>query len=527
MLARALKNGHPLRGSGVALTVGAAGLLLILASWDGLVEMAQSWSREEYSHGYLIPIVAAFLLARGLARAEAVLEGRRWPGPAIVALGGAMAVLGQASMIRDLSIYGFFVGLVGLAVSVLGHRRVVKVWAPVAYLLFMVPLPQFVYLKLSAEMQLLSSELGAGMVRMLGIPVFLDGNVIDLGNYSLQVAEACSGLRYLFPLMSFGFLFAMLFSGARWQKVVLFLSSLPIAVIMNSVRIAVIAVLADDYGIAEAEGFLHFFEGWVIFLACVALLFAAAWLLDRLGRWAGRQRAAIDLRPPDARALRRLAGSIRGVSATLVASTVLALSAGVGQLAPFGDAHANLVRDDLSAFPAEIGTWRGQPEALEREIRQVLAADDYLVSGFVANDSGAPVSLFIAYYATQTDGRAAHSPEICIPGGGWEIVSLSSRSVDLESASEAGLRVNRAIIQKGRYRQLVYYWFEQRGRRLVNEYVVKWYILWDALTRKRTDGALVRLVTPLIIGEDEPAADARLARFLRGAYPVFGRFIPA
>ena len=100
----------------------------------------------------------------------------------------------------------------------------------------------------------------------MGVPVYLDGNVIDLGVYKLQVAEACSGLRYLFPIMSFSYVFAVLYRGPVWHKLVLLLSAVPIAVLMNSVRIGIIGVLVDRYGIGQAEGFLHFFEGWVIFL---------------------------------------------------------------------------------------------------------------------------------------------------------------------------------------------------------------------------------------------------------------------
>ena len=104
----------------------------------------------------------------------------------------------------------------------------------------------------------------------MGVPVYLDGNVIDLGVYKLQVAEACSGLRYLFPIMSFTYVFAVLYRGPLWHKLVLLALAVPIAVLMNAVRIGIIGILVDRYGIAQAEGFLHVFEGWVVFLSCIA-----------------------------------------------------------------------------------------------------------------------------------------------------------------------------------------------------------------------------------------------------------------
>ena len=108
------------------------------------------------------------------------------------------------------------------------------------------------------------------------------GNIIDLGNYKLQVVEACSGLRYLYPLLSLGFLAAYLFQAPLWQRVVVFISAIPITIVMNSLRIAIVGVLVDRWGTEQAEGLLHFFEGWVIFIVCAAILAAEIWLFARL-----------------------------------------------------------------------------------------------------------------------------------------------------------------------------------------------------------------------------------------------------
>ncbi len=132
------------------------------------------------------------------------------------------------------------------------------------------------------KLQHVSSRIGTAIISALGIPVYLDGNIIDLGTYKLQVAEACSGLNYLFPLLSFGFLVAVIYRGPIWHKVVLFLSAVPITIAMNCLRIAMVGVLVDRYGTEQAEGFLHLFEGWVIFVACLGLLLLEALLLQRL-----------------------------------------------------------------------------------------------------------------------------------------------------------------------------------------------------------------------------------------------------
>ena len=120
-----------------------------------------------------------------------------------------------------------------------------------------------------------------------------------------------------------------------------------------------------------------------------------------------------------------------------------------------------------------------------------------------------------------------HSPRSCIPGGGWEISDLSEIAIDGTDTNGQPLNVNRVVIQKGSAKQLVYYWFDQRGRQMTNEYLVKWMIFWDALTRNRTDGALVRVTTMVRPGEDLASADERLSLFLEQTYPIVSEFVPS
>ena len=135
------------------------------------------------------------------------------------------------------------------------------------------------------------------------------------------------------------------------------------------------------------------------------------------------------------------------------------------------------------------------------------------------------MNFYIAYYGSQRAGASIHSPRSCIPGGGWEITDLSQQDLS-DTLGMEGPKVNRAIIRLGDQRQLVYYWFEQRGRTITNEYLAKWYLLQDGLTMNRSDGALVRLVTPILIDTDESEADLRLQTFLSEFYQELPRFLP-
>ena len=200
---------------GFFLFVISVGLLGWLC-YDGLALMVGWWERDEYSHGYMIPLVAAYLAwQKRDALAKAAQPGT-WLG--IVVVLGALFVwlLGEVSAIYTIIQYAFWLGIWGLALLWVGVSGVRVIWAALFYLFFMIPLPNFLYFNLSQELQLISSAMGVAVIRLFDISVFLEGNVIDLGVYQLQVVEACSGLRYLFPLMSFGFLIAYIYRGPFW-----------------------------------------------------------------------------------------------------------------------------------------------------------------------------------------------------------------------------------------------------------------------------------------------------------------------
>ena len=154
-----------------------------------------------------------------------------------------------------------------------------------------------------------------------------------------------------------------------------------------------------------------------------------------------------------------------------------------------------------------------------------LKLDDYILADY-SNAAGSNVNFYVSYYDVQAEGNSAHSPRACIPGDGWEIIDFSPHEMrDVHFAGKS-VGVNRVVIQKGEHRQLVYYWFQQRGRVVTDEYVVKLYIFWDAITRGRSDGAMVRLVTPVERGESLEQGDRTLEAFAAQAVPALAGHIP-
>jgi len=176
-------------------------------------------------------------------------------------------------------------------------------------------------------------------------------------------------------------------------------------------------------------------------------------------------------------------------------------------------------------FPDSLGDWRGRPSSLDAQTEHGLGLTDYILSDYAKKD-GRAVNLYVAYYANQKTGSSPHSPSVCIPGNGWSITSLERTSYESADAS-VSLPLNRVVIAKGQSKQLVYYWFEERGMKVANEYWSKLYLLRDALFENRTDGALVRLTTPVYPGEAEAEAEKRLQEFIQMAVPNLAGYLPA
>ncbi len=507
------------------LIIALATVLIAYPFMETINDMIYRWdTKEEYGYGYIIPFITLFLIwQRKEKLAEQAFEPTLLAVPLLI-LSGLIYFVGAVSTTHTLSQYALVMTLLSLAYGILGWRAFKIVAIPIFLLFFMVPLPPFIYNNLSGKLQLLSSEMGVAVIRAFDISVYLEGNVIDLGTYKLQVVEACSGLRYLFPLVSLSFVAAYLYSVETWKRVIIFLSSIPITVFMNSFRIGVIGVLVEYYGIEQAEGFLHDFEGWIIFMACMGILFVEMAILARIGKNKRKlsEVFGIEVVEPADKDCEKKVQKVGFVHYALLATLALY---SVSTLYIQERVDTKLERKSFDGFPLAIDNWKGHRTYLERKILDSLKADDYIMVDY-DDGSNMPVNFYIAYYASQQAGSAAHSPRACIPGGGWKINDL--QTVDLDGVTFMGkpLSVNRMIIKKGDFGQLVYYWFQQRDRVVTNEYMVKWYLFWDALTRNRTDGSLVRLTIPFSPGVEAADADKKMAVFLNEVEPVVKEYLP-
>ena len=505
-----------------SLAIAAALLLSIFFS--GLSQMVSVWGSAEYNHAFMLPFIALFLIWQKKDKLERLPFEGAWAGLFIAALGILLYLAGELSTLYTVVQYAFLVVLAGLAIAFMGWKGFKIIWIPFLILIFMIPLPSFLFNSLSAQLQLISSQIGVWVIRLFGISVFLEGNVIDLGVFKLQVVEACSGLRYLFPLMTLSFIAAYFFKGALWKRLVIFISSIPITILMNSLRIGAIGITVEYWGKEMAEGVLHDFEGWAMFMASTFVIVGEMWILAKISGEKRTLREVFGLEFPapspsgaEIRS-RKLPKPYLAVGVLLICT--VALSAIMPQRKEIQPS-----RKDFSSFPISFNDWQGKGDRLDQIYIDALKFDDYIIADYMRHD-GRPVNFYVAYYASQRKGESAHSPRTCIPGGGWEITSLTQREIKGVKVAGQPLMVNRTVIEKGEDKELVYYWFQQRGRIITNEYLVKGYLFWDALTKNRTDGSLVRLTFFLKPGEDLAVGDKVLSDFARDVVPQLKSYIP-
>jgi EpsI family protein len=201
--------------------------------------------------------------------------------------------------------------------------------------------------------------------------------------------------------------------------------------------------------------------------------------------------------------------------------TVAVLLAAFVLLQTMSHGEAIVARQPLHELPYVLGSWTAQDQPLQDRVLQVAGVSDYTNRIYV-QPGKTPVQLYVGYYASQRTGDTIHSPKNCLPGSGWDPIQSGYAAILVPGGHN--IVVNQYVIQRDQDKQLVFYWYQGRGRVIASEYAGKFWMVVDAIRRNRTDGALVRLVTPMNDGED--VARARLVSLTEALYPSLREFVP-
>jgi len=248
------------------------GALLMVCFAPVLGRLFHQWNHDpDMGHGFFVPLVAGFIVWQRRAELAAVKPQPNLWGLALVALGGLQLMLGTLGAELFTTRLSFLVSLIG-AVWFLGGTAMLKKLAfPLFLLFFMIPIPAIIYSSLTLKLQILASKLADDALTLLSIPVYREGNILDLPNQRLSVVEACSGIRSLLSLTFLSLVYGYFFERRTWMRVVLFLSTIPIAIVANGSRVTITGIMTQ-VDPKLAEGFFHEAEGWVIFMVALAIL---------------------------------------------------------------------------------------------------------------------------------------------------------------------------------------------------------------------------------------------------------------
>jgi exosortase D (VPLPA-CTERM-specific) len=486
----------------LALVAGLAASLALLY-WGVLAKLVADWSADEnYSHGFLVAPLAVWIAWRARAFEGVPSRAATWAGAAVVAASTMVLLAGLLGAELFLTRFALLATLAGSAL-VLGGSSSLRASAFALLLLFLtIPVPAILLNQVTFPLQLLASQFGEFVLSVLQIPVLREGNVIILANTTLEIAEACSGIRSLVSLLTLALVWGYFAGMSGRARALLVVAACPIAIAANGLRVAGTGVAAHYAGAAAAEGFLHTFSGWLVFVVACALLFP----VQRLAAWLFKTPNGQTPRPFDAApgSPRAPASNTFVVRAAILAACFLAAAVGVRAMAR---TEVGSLRHPLRDLPWSIGAWSGRDAgALDERTLDVLRVDEY-VNRYYSAPGSPPVGVYVGYYRSQRQGQTMHSPLHCLPGSGWE--PGTRERVALPAPGGMGqpgstVEVNRLVIHKGLDRQVVVYWYQSPGRIVASEYWGKIYTVLDALRSNRSDGALVRVIVP-IDGEGEGA----------------------
>jgi exosortase D (VPLPA-CTERM-specific) len=479
------------------------------------------WNSEDFSYCYLVPPLFVYLVyinRRSLKVHE--LRPSLW-GFVLLAFSGFLYLGGNLGSIETLTYVALWVAVVGVALLLAGGRMVKSLAFSFLILAFIVPLPPFLNKLFTFKLKLISSALSVEMMHLGGLSVFREGNIIDLGLTQLQVVDACSGLRYVYPLLLTGLVFGYLFHKRWWERVIVALATIPISVFANALRIAITGYLTINVSPQAADGFFHGFSGWLIFMVSLVFLAIVSWLLKlSKSRLAGQEPAQKKETNPKADSF-----DLRNIrqSYLWIASVLFLAFWGVSTALTF--AHIKPPRKTFEEFPTVIGDWQGERSYVSEKILDSLWADDYVQIHFSNTRTGDMILFFVPYYEYQKTRHTAHSPVSCLLGGGF--ASRSREIIQSNFPPPFGeVEIRQMVLEKDGELLLSNYWFQQRGRIVVSEYRNKWYLFWDSVTKRRTDGALVRLEMPLTAGRDIEAAQVVLDSFTQELMKILPEYVP-
>lgn len=502
--------------------------LLVGLYWKIVPSMVAEWSKDEnYSHGFLVPLIAGYFLYQRWPDLKKRAARPEWAGLVVIILGLVQLMLGWLATEYFTMRSSLVVLLAGMVLYFFG-RQVLKLMAlPLGYLLFMVPIPYIIYNLAAFPLKMFVTKASVAVLHLLGVIVQREGNILIFPTITLEVADACSGMRSLLSLLALAVAYAYFIQTSTKRRWILIASAVPIAIATNALRVIVTGILAQWWGAKAAEGFFHEFAGMAVFALAMAMLVGVGALVKGESRTpdigpqtsdAGLQTSdpggqTADLRHQTSELKSEVPSPKSVIVYSLLIVTVLFINLRTNLSVP--------INRPFSQFPEQIGSWQmSSRQEFSANIIKVLMPTDYLSRQY-KGPAGSDVSLYVGYHDGGPQSGGIHSPKHCLPGSGWHEVYTKRGTLETPNGL---LDIVRAVYQKGDTKELFLYWFQMMDDTITDEYSLKISEIKNSILHRRKDQAFVRF--SITLGEDETRATAGLETFVRDVTPVLKEFLP-
>ncbi|MCP4641576.1 MAG: EpsI family protein [bacterium] len=467
---------------------------LVLLYWRAGHELYVNWTLVDsyYSHGFLVPFVSAFFIWRERSAILAAPRCSSASGFAWIAGASVMLLLGDFLGFRVFGHLSIVPMLTGISLILQGKARTFRMWFPIAFLLFMIPIPPSLTQSIALRLKLVAAECSVRLARMVTIPMVRQGSYVHFGDDYLLIGDVCGGLRSLIALLALGALMAYISQTRSWARwLVLFLSG-PIAVVSNVFRIFLLCVVGYFYGSEVAGGTVHDVSGYLIFAVAIALFIS----LESALRWFAPAREESvegaprrELKPAHASPWHR---------GTLLALVALVTAAHLAILGGQARAARNAIAMTDFDIPAQIVDYRqaGVDLEVEDHVREVLGTSSILIRTYVS-PRGRPLSLTVVYAGTTR--RSLHFPEVCLVGEGFEVLQQEMAPVGFMFTAK------RLVLSRGKGQEAVLYWFKTGDNLTGNYFLNAYYWAKNQLSFSTPTSSMIRLSTPVGPGGAESA----------------------
>lgn len=491
--------------------------LLVGLYFKVVPDMVRDWAQDDnYSHGFLVPFIAGYFLWQrwpGIKNQEVRPNGF---GLVVIALGGMQLLVAWLATEYFTMRSSLIVVLAGFVLFWFGRDILKWMALPLGYLIFMVPIPYIIYDMLAFPLKLFVTKVSVVFLQLVGVVVLREGNIIMFPTTTLEVADACSGVRSLMSLLALAVAYAFFVHTSNVRRWIIIAAAVPVAIATNALRVIVTGVLAQWWGAKAAEGFFHEFAGMVVFLLAIVLLVMVGFLVKEKGENGEPASSAVPSPVQAAIAEPSPTPRIRNYYAVFVMLIIVAL---------YMNLHSDVSvppNRPLREFPVQLKTWRmeGQSE-FSADVLGVLKPTDYIYRHYKGAD-GKTVSLYIGYHGGGKESGVIHSPRNCLPGSGW--YEISAKRGTLEIPSGGSVKLVRSVYQKGENKELFLYWFQARGHSMNDEFSLKLAEIIGSLFYRRRDTSFIRVSVPF--EGDDSSTLSRGEQFVRDITPTIQEFLP-